>query len=211
MPTTLLMDAPAEALLTRMRLPKQVIWDLAVKVGGERANVAIHEPPQVVGFETWRWGTRYSREDTTLTELGWALCDKDQVAGIRHAELKIKLVVCGTDKNTGTPKSPKNLSEKGPANCKLIERNSGQLKLKLIVAEEKEPAPDDLWYLCLHYGHDFIAIEVSRPDAEVGGIISHFSDRIIVAKPGDLPATRKIDVPEDFAEVPKPQVTRISE
>src|SRR4051794_33001216 len=112
-------------LLTRMRLPRYVLLELGSKIGGERANVAPHEPSPVIGFETWRWGTRFFREDDTLKKFGWAICDRNQVAGIRHHELGIKLVCCGTDSNTGNPnKSPKNLSERRSNSCKLIARNA---------------------------------------------------------------------------------------
>ena len=96
-------------MLTKMKLPRHVLLELANKIGGERANVAEHEPSNVVGFETWRWGTRFAREDKTLSGLGWVLCGSDQVAGIRHPELRTKLVCCGTDANTGNPANTKSL------------------------------------------------------------------------------------------------------
>src|SRR5665213_2873411 len=95
-------EAVVVPMLSRMRLPRPIMLSLATKIGGERSNVGDREPSNVVGFETWRWGTRFFREDPVLKEFGWAQCDRHQVAGIRHNELGIKLVCCGTDKNTGT-------------------------------------------------------------------------------------------------------------
>lgn len=64
MPTNIFVDeAVVVPLLTRMKLPRWVLLEMATKIGGERANVAPTEPPQVAGFETWRWGTRFFRED----------------------------------------------------------------------------------------------------------------------------------------------------
>jgi hypothetical protein len=194
-------------LLARMCLPRPVLIDIGIKVGGERANVADYEPPQVAGFETWRWGTRYFREDAKIKELGWEVCEGDQVSGIRHAKLGIKLVVCATDINTGNPdpfKRPRNLSDRGPASCRLIRRNTGQMRLGFIPDDPKE----DLWYYCLYLSAQHIGIEISRPNDEFGGQITSFSDRIIIAKPGEIPGIRKFHVPEDFAEVPRPQATR---
>lgn len=191
--------------LTQMRLPRWVLLEIAGKIGGERANVAPHEPKQVAGYETWRWGTRYFREDQTLRELGWIACDKDQVDGIRNHDLGLKLVVCSTNGNTGDVlRSPRNLSPRGPASRRLIEQNAQQLAFEF--AEEERPL--DLWYFCVHASNRFISAEVSRPIAEVSGLITGFSDRIIVAKPGDIPGIRTISVTEDFAEIPKPSVTR---
>jgi hypothetical protein len=180
--------------------------EIAEKIGGERANVAPHEPPQVPGFETWRWGTRFFREDQTLKDAGWVLCDADQVSGVRHHETGIKLVVCSTNTNTGNPeKPPKNLSVRGPASCKLIGKNSGQMTFGFDVDRPEY----DLWYYCIHLSEHFISIEISRPDAENAGLITNFSDRIIVAKPGEIPGIRRVTVPEDFAELPKPKVSRL--
>lgn len=192
-------------LLTKMRMPRWVILELATKIAGERANVADHEPAPVRGYETWRWGTRYAREDKALKSLAWVGCDKHQVSGIRNEALGIKLVFCNTDANTGNiSKSPKNLSDKGPASCRLIGYNSRQISMEFIEQEQH----DELWYLCMSFSSKTISIEISRPESEQSGVITSFSHRIIVAKPGEIPGTRKIIVPQDFADVPKPPATR---
>lgn len=191
-------------LLTRMKLPRHILLDMATKIGGERANVAPHEPDNVVGFETWRWGTRFFRESKELKQLGWVLCDNDQVAGIRNREARIKLVCCGTNENTGNPeKSPRNLSERGANSIKLIGMNARQIEM----FSESE-VRDSLWYYCTHFCENHIAIEVSRPTIQVSGYVTEFSHRLIVAQPGEIPGIRRFSVPEEFADVPKPQVSR---
>ncbi len=206
MPTNVYADETIVVpLLTRMRLPRWVLLDMGSKTAGERANVAPYEPAPVAGFETWRWATRFFREDRTLRENGWLSCDADQVSGIRNANLGIKLVACAADANTGNPeRTPKNVTEKGPASCRLIGRNTGQMKLGFIHDEPK----DDLWYYCIYISEQCVSIEISRPNSEIGGFISSFSDRIIIAQPGEIPGIRRVVVPEDFADVPKPQVSR---
>lgn len=193
-------------MLTRMMLPRWVLLEMATKIGGERANVAPNEPPQVAGFETWRWGTRFFREEATLKESSWISCDENQVAGIRNERLKLKLVVCSTNGNTGNPeRHPKNISMKGPASCGLIDKNNGQEAFSFMPAD---PPSFDLWYYCIHLSEKCISIEVSRPIAQSSGIITDFSDRIIIAKPGEIPGIRRVIVSEEFAEIPKPQVSR---
>jgi hypothetical protein len=195
-------------LLNRMRLLRQTLIDIGIKVGGERANVAECEPPQVAGFETWRWGTRFLREDEGMKGLEWESCDRNQVAGIRNLKLGIKLVVCATNINTGNPdpnKQPKNLRDRGPASCHLIHQNTRQMTLSFMLPDDPKV---ELWYYCLYLSQQHIGIEVSRPTDEYGGYITDFSDRIIIAKPGDIPGIRKFQVPEEFADVPRPQVFR---
>jgi hypothetical protein len=194
-------------MLTRMMLPRWILLEMATKIGGERANVAPNEPPQVAGFETWRWGTRFFREDLALKELGWIQCDENQVSGIRNERIDIKLVVCSTNANTGNSlKAPKNISIKGPASCRLIDANNGQGTFGFLPIND--PPSCELWYYCIHLSERYISIELSRPTLQLGGIITDFSDRIIVARPGEIPGIRMIDVPEDFADLPKPQVSR---
>jgi hypothetical protein len=192
-------------LLSKMKLPRWVLLELASKIAGERANITEDDVPTAAGYETWRWGTRYAREDTALKELGWVACEKDQVSGLRNDAVGIKLVICNTDANTGNKhRPPKNLSEKGPASCKLIKKNRGQYEMSFI----KEEKGDELWYFCQHFSEHHITLELSKPDSEMGGIISSFSERIIIAKPGEIPGIRRIKVPQEFAEVPKPKVSR---
>lgn len=206
MPSKVYLDeAEVVPLLSRMKLPRWALLDLASMTAGERANVAEHEPPPVIGFETWRWGTRFCRENDTLKDLGWLLCDGDQVSGIRNESLRIKLVVCSADANTGNPsKAPKNTTRRGPASCRLIKRNNGQMKFGFITDDRQ----DELWYFCMHFSEKCISVEVSRPNSEIAGIITNFSDRIIVAQPGEIPGIRRTAVAEDFADVPRPKISR---
>jgi hypothetical protein len=199
-------DTVIVPLLTKMKLRREVLLDVASRTAGERANVDPTEPPPVIGFETWRWATRFLREEKSIRDDDWVICEQDQVSGIRNAALGIKLIACTTDENTGNPgRRPKNVTEKGPAQCRLIARNSGQMDF--FKPEKKEPR-DEIWYYCLHASEKYISLEISRPDSEVAGIIANFSDRIILAQPGEIPGIRRIIVPEDFADVPKPQVSR---
>jgi hypothetical protein len=71
-----------------------------------------------------------------------------------------------------------------------------------------DPPKDELWYYCLYLSQQHIGIEVSRPTDELGGYITDFSDRIIIAKPGDVPGIRRFQVPEEFADVPRPHASR---
>ena len=207
-------DIHVLSLLGRMKLPKSALLDVLNKTAGERANVRGTDPKSAAGYETWRWGTRFLREDAELAELGWVQCEHGQVEGIRHDELRIKLVICSMDKNTGNPdpeKMPRNVRERGPAARKLIERNHGQMVLGFMEAPSSDPIDDyDFWYFGVRIGDDFITAEVSRPDSVTEKFyIEHYSDRIIIAKPGDLDGLRRRDaIPEDFAAIEKPALRR---
>ena len=102
--------------------------------------------------------------------------------------------------------NPKNLNGKGPASCRLIEKNRQPSFLP--EDENDRIANYDLWYFCSYFCDTYVAVEISRPSSEVEGIITDFSDRIVLAKPFDVPGIRRHDVPQEFADVPKPKVTR---
>jgi hypothetical protein len=193
--------------LTRMKLPRFVMLEVLSSVAGERANVRDgYDPPSATGYETWRWGVRFLRENRVLTDSGWTVCERDQISGIFHAGLNIKLAVLPTDKNTGSSKPPRNVTAKGPASCKLIRQNSDQMRMDFIKHELSPPA---LWCFCPFFCDLYMALEISRPSLEVGGIVRDFSDRIVVAKPFEIPGIRKRHtIPEDFAEVARPMVKR---
>lgn len=194
-------------LLTKMLLPRYAMLEILTKIAGERANVAPTDPPSATGYETWRWGTRYCREEEALIKNGWKICEKNQISGISHEGLKIKLAVCSTDSNTGNPhKNPKNLTLRGPANCRLIDSNSTQGTFEFI----KEDAPPyDLWYFCPFFCETYISAEISRPTSQAAGIITSFSERIIIAQPWEIPGIRRpAKLPDDFAVIPVPKIRR---
>lgn len=198
-------------LLTKMGLPRWAILEIASQVAGERVNVSPDDAPPVIGFETWRWGTRYSREHAELKALGWLPCEANQVSGLYHRERDIKLVFCNTDANTGRlNKQPKNTNEKGPASCRLIGSNAPERQSSLFPVSDPVKNPPELWYFCAYFCDAHIAVEISMPVAEIGGIVSDFSTRIIVAQPGEIPGVRRHVVPQEYADVPKPKVTRKS-
>lgn len=210
MPTKVyLAETEVVPALTRLKLPRFVMLEILSSVAGERANVRDGiDPPSATGYETWRWGIRFLREHRSIAEKGWEVCERDQISGIFNSDLNIKLTVLPTDKNTGTLKNPRNMTAKGPASCKLIKQNADQLNLAFIKPEKSPPA---LWCFCPFFCDLYMALEISRPSLEIGGIVRDFSERIVVAGPLEIPGIRKRHaVPEDFAEVARPTVKRRS-
>jgi len=199
--------------LNDLLLPADRMAEILERAAGERANVNGNDPITTPGTEMWRWATRFLREDPVLSELGWVLCRHGQIDGIRHDALRMKLVVINTDAATGMPsKQPQNCAEKGPAAEKAIAGNARRDQISLFGDESEADDPIaayDFWYYCVHASEKYVSAEVSRPDVIVARTIRNFSERLIIAKPGDMPGLRKPDpVPEDFAEVEKPALVR---
>jgi hypothetical protein len=201
--------------LNGLRLPRQNMLEILSRISGERANVRDTDPKTAKGFETWRWGTRYCREDEVLAAHGWTSCEHNQIDGIRNDDLRVKLVVCNMSANAGNPdpyRQPKNTNKKGIANCARIVGNSPQLNMGFPSSTQVDPLDlYDFWYFGIHVTEKQISAEISRADSEVGGYIESFSDRIILARPGELPGLKSFDpVSEEFAEVKMPSVGRKS-
>lgn len=198
--------------LERMGLPRNVMLEILHQVVGERANVTESDPVTTPGTETWRWGTRYCRDNLELRDLGWVSCSHDRVEGIRNDRLKIKLVVINTDSCTGMPsKLPRNNAGKGPAASRLVENNSMQTAFSFIGEEETKYPVDkyDFFYFCIHAGAKYVSAEISRPDKIISQTIRSFSDRILLCPPGEMDGlVVPDDVPEEFAEIDKPAVVR---
>lgn len=199
--------------LKGLRLPPSVMMDILLRTAGEAANVRGSDPRTVKGFETWRWGTRFCRESEELKSLGWVHCEHNQIDGIRNDDLRVKLVACNMDKNAGNPdpyKQPKNVNRKGPANCARIGVNNGQLDMGF--PEDVPVDPIDLydfWYFGFHISETQISAEISRADSEVGGFINHYSERVILAAPGEIDGYKLHDIlDDDFAEVAPPKIVR---
>jgi hypothetical protein len=194
-------EADVVSFLDALRLPRDVMLGIFEATIGERANVTDSDPITTPGTETWRWGTRFCRDDPQLRQLD----------GIRNDDLRIKLVVYNTDPFTGIiSKTPRNVAPKGAVAERLIENNAGQQSL---FPEEVKPEAEylkyDFWTFCIHATDRAVAAEISRPDIMVGDFIRSFSDRIILCKPGERPGLRRPGpVPEEFAEIEKPTLIR---
>jgi hypothetical protein len=203
------------SFLNGLRLPRHVMLEILSRISGERANVRTSDPKTAKGFESWRWGTRFCREDETLLSLGWISCEHNQIDGIRNDDLRVKLVVCNMSANAGNPdphRQPKNTNRKGVANCARIDGNSPQLTMGFPSSTRLDPLDlYDFWYFGIHISEKQISAEISRANSEVGGYIESFSDRIILARPGELPGLKSFGpITEDFAEVVMPSVGRKS-
>ncbi|MBL4645887.1 MAG: hypothetical protein JKY99_05455 [Rhizobiales bacterium] len=201
------------SFLNGLRLPRQTMLEILSSTSGERANVRASDPKTAKGYETWRWGTRFCRESEDLAALGWIACEHNQIDGIRNDDLRVKLVVCNMNANAGNAdptKQPKNTNKKGSANCVKIEGNSPQLTMGFPTETHTNPLDlYDFWYFGVHISDKQISAEVCRANSESGGFITSFSDRIILAKPGELPGLKAFgSVEEDFAEVQMPSVIR---
>lgn len=198
--------------LDELLLPMAQLIDVLESAAGERANVTNSDPITTPGTEMWRWGTRFLRENPVLRDLGWVACRHNQIDGIRHDELKMKVVVINTDAATGMPsKQPQNCADKGPAAERAIENNFKRDQMSLFGREpEDDPiASYDFWYFCAHASDKYVSGELSRPNEMSGRTIRNFSERLIVAKPGDMPGLRRPEpVPEDFAKIEKPTLLR---
>lgn len=194
--------------LQQLRLPKDLLLDIFDRALGERSSVTASDPAGTGGNEMRRWLTRFLRDDPELKHLGWVACAHEQIEGIRHDGLRIKLVMMNTDAGTGMPeKLPRNVADKGAASARLISRNCREPSL-FGEPESRDPINDyDLWYFCAHAGEKYASAEVSRPNGIIDGIVSSFSERIIICRPGDKDGLRRVSrVVEDFAEVDLPTV-----
>jgi len=211
--TVLIEDFEVIPRLTEIGLPKDVCLDILEQAAGERARVNANDPSATGGNEMRRWLTRYLRENEELRNLGWVSCAHNQLEGIRNDGRGIKLVVLNTDARAGMPsKEPISVSDKGPAAVKAIKGNEDRRQESLF--GEREPAPDpiadyDFLYFCVHASDRSLSAEVSRPSGLESGFVAHYSERIILCQPGEKPGLRRPDpVPEDFAEIDKPTITR---
>lgn len=200
--------------LVQMRLPRELMIDIFEKALGERGNVNALDPVETGGTEMRRWMTRYLRECEDLKNLGWSLCRHGQIEGIKNDDLKLKLAFTNTDDRTGfISKQPSNVAEKGARTASLAERNHKSAQFNLLgLGEVDQPDPIsnyDFWYFCGHVGDEYVSAEISRPDKMVGGFIRNFSKRIIICQPGEKSGLRAHNpVPEDFAEIDQPSISR---
>jgi hypothetical protein len=200
--------------LERMRLPKDTLLEILDKAIGEWANVNANDPVETGLYEMRRWMTRFLRENETLKELGWIPCSQGQIEGIRNDQTHQKLVFVNTDRRTGIiSKKPSNASKKGPRTKILTEQNGDVAEPDMFGFDKslnEDPISKyDFWCFCAHVSDESISAEVSRPIEIVNYFVRDYSKRVIIVEPGDYPTRSKaVPIPEDFAEIEQPSVSR---
>lgn len=200
--------------LEAMRLPREVLLEVLDKAIGEWANVNDDDPVETRLDEMRRWMTRHLRSDLRLRELGWTKCKYGKIEGIKHDALGLKLAAVNTDARTGViSKKPSNVSEKGPQTKLLTDQNSSVAEPDIFGyvkgVSDNPVAKYDFWCFCAHVSDDSRSAEISRPTEIVGGYLRDFSTRLIILEPGDYLGRHKPEpVPEDFAEIEQPSISR---
>jgi len=197
--------------LHQLRLPKDILQDVLDAAAGERANVNSSDPCGTAGLEMRRWTTRFLRTDQRVRELGWKVCRHRQIEGIRNDELKMKVAFMNTDKRTGMPqKSPASVSERGTIAELLINQNKSAGQTEMFDLPPLDPLQKyDFWYLCAFVNENQFAAELSRPIEITKGLVTDYSERIIIWQPGDKEGlVRPEPVAEDFAEIALPELKR---
>lgn len=201
-------------LLEAMALPREIMLDIFDKALGEWANVNDDDPVETRLDEMRRWLTRYLRTDGRLRELGWAKCKHGKIEGIKNDARRLKLAVANTDARTGViSKMPSNVCKKGPQTIFLTEQNGAVAEPDMfgyVKGDSDDPVSKyDFWSFCSHVSDDSKSAEISRPIKTVSGFVRDFSTRIILLEPGQYSGSRgRAPVPEDFAEIEQPSISR---
>lgn len=200
--------------LEAMNLPREILLDIFDKALGEWAVVNDDDPVETGLDEMRRWLTRYLRSDMRLRERGWVKCKHGKIEGIKNDALRLKLAVINTDARTGViSKIPSNASKKGPQTKLLTEQNCAVAEPDMfgyVKGDCDDPVSKyDFWCFCVHVNDDVKTAEVSRPIGFVDGFVRNFSTRVILLEPGQHEGRRRPNpVPEDFAQIDQPSITR---
>ena len=200
--------------LEAMKLPREVLLDIFDIALGEWSNVNDDDPVETRLDEMRRWITRYLRADPRLRALGWTKCKYGKIEGIKHDVLGLKVAAVNTDARTGViSKKPSNVSEKGPQTKVLTEQNGAVAEPDMFGYVkgvcDNPVSRYDFWCFCTHVSDESKSAEISRPIEIVAGYLRDFSTRVILLAPGEYPGRRKPElVPEDFAEIEQPSISR---
>lgn len=200
--------------LEAMCLPREVLLEIFDKALGEWANVNDDDPVETRLDEMRRWLTRYLRSDKRLRELGWTKCKHGKIEGIKHDVLGLKIAAINTDARTGVvSKKPSNVSKKGPQTKLLTDQNGAVAEPDMFGYVkgvcENPVSKYDFWCFCAHVNDASMSAELSRPTDFVEGFVRDFSTRVILLEPGQYLGRRKPEpVPEEFAEIEKPSISR---
>lgn len=167
-------------LLQTLELDLDKLIELIRYADGERALCTANDPR---GFDLITMNARSARglRDAFCGER-WEIDEKDNQAGIRNPQNKVRVIHCNFDRNCCHPTdNPTNLIEKGAAS--RVKVASNQLSLPgFPIPDEQEGAEYTTWVLGTHYDRDedVLLAELSRPLTFSSGRYTKWSERILL-------------------------------
>lgn len=205
MDTALSEEADVEPLLTSLKLDKASLIQAVRYADSERALCTGNDVHGFAAFTVYDKVARALRERYVGRD-GWERDETDNQAGIRHPELKIRVVPVNFDENAGngllqpTNSSPKGEKTKAKARC----NGTGWLP-GLPEIPHQEQSEYKTWILGVRsVNGEPLRAELSFPVAFEGKFFTRFAPRIILLDGTDespavtsdsLPATEIVDIP----------------
>lgn len=173
-----------ERRLRELGLDRSSLIQVAKQAFMNRNESVAADPINAPGQLSYIFGVRELR--LQLLPKGWEIDREDNIEGTINPGTGIKIVFQNADLACDA-KDPKAISDKGPANQKLVERSASyhlfeedemaeQAAIEISLLKNK----CSVWYYFVSYKDDEVRAEISRPAAILGGQFTNFQERIFV-------------------------------
>jgi hypothetical protein len=201
----LLLTKPTDVLprLEELELDYDRLREVVHYADGEAALCTANDPK---GFDLVVMNARAARGlRNVFCGERWEADETGNQAGIRNPHIKVRVIHCNFDENTGTAADPTNLTEKGAASGSKVACNqTGWIPGLPVPGEDETDNEYATYVLGTYYDRDgeILRAELSRPRNFSGGRYKKFFERIVLldgsekapVHPGRSEPTETIDI-----------------
>lgn len=174
--------------LKELGVPEELLVESLQRGVAEKLTAEIFDPVTAGGYDLYRYTTRYIRKG--LQDKVWELSDSNNIALVRDPVKGTVVIVCSGDHQTGQVigEPPKTKRSKGDIFLEVSKIVDTDLFGEDEIETRRIAHPDAKVWLFLHYhiverDQQILRAELSRPLEAEGGLITRWSERIILHVP----------------------------
>jgi hypothetical protein len=174
--------------LLELKVPEEILIQALQRGVAEKLTAEIYDPSTAAGCDLYKFATRHVRKELHIR--GWELKDSNNIAIIFDPLVGTTIIVCAGNRQTGMVigEQPRTKRPKGPIFLDVTEVIQKDLFGHDVVEKRSFAVTESKVWLLLHY-HDGVGpfqvlrAELSRPVEAVDGLITKWSERIMLNVP----------------------------
>lgn len=173
-----------DARLASFEVTREELQQAVQLTAAARADSVPDDPASAAGQLSYIYGTRYIRQ--LFRPKGWLSDNQENIAAVLEPKTGRRIVYQNVIQACQPFASPRAISAKGAAACRMVDVAQGQL---FDLADTPEVVPlskihslnSQVWYLCVSFENDNVLAELSLPATIEDGNFSGFLERIFIS------------------------------
>ncbi|MEC5323303.1 MULTISPECIES: hypothetical protein [unclassified Aurantimonas] len=178
-------DYEVGSRLDHLGLTASEFIEVVKRAVAAKASFVLNFPLNAAGQLSYIHGTGALRDVLRLK--GWQIDRAGNIEATYNPKTGMKIVFQNSDSACEDNRSPKAISEKGPAAARAVDLGQMNLFAEFEAEEQERHSRENasLWYLYVYINGDDVRAELSFPRSIEDKQFKEFNERIYIIKPGE--------------------------